>query len=125
MIRHSLDFAEFDTKTGRALVYGYPYAYRSAFLNQYFENAVRSSHPEGTDVLYRASLFANYRVLRRVREILNLGGTEDFLNFLEEMFMSLGYGKPLVSKKDIKLIASPIAQTHLYVHHTPSPRPLT
>ncbi len=124
MMKHSLDFVKFNAETGRALIHGYPYAYRSAFLNQYFENAVRSAHPDGTGVLYKASLFANYRVLRRAKESLNLEDESEFLKFLEMLFMSLGYGKPLTSKEDIKLIASPIAQTYLYVHHTTSDVPM-
>ncbi|NPA79721.1 MAG: hypothetical protein GXO29_01540 [Thermotogae bacterium] len=122
-VRHSLDFAEFDPAIGKALVFGYPYAYRSAFLNQYFEEAIKSSHPKGPDVLYDASLFANYRVLRAAGRSMGLKG-EEFLDFAESFFMSMGYGNVQVSRKDIKLVASPIAHTYLYVHRTPSETPV-
>lgn len=124
MIRHSLDFAEFNPRRGKSLVWGYPYAYRSAFLNQYFEEAVRTAHEDGRGVLYRASEFANYRVLRRARESLGLEDERGFLDYAETLFMSLGYGRILVENDNLKLIASPIAQTYLYVHHTPSESPM-
>ncbi|GEM_PF-4429428 len=124
MIRHTLDFAKYDPATGKSLVYGYPYAYRSAFLNQYFEDAVRSSHPKGQNILYHASIFANYRVLRSAKEEMGLKERKDLIDFLESFFMSMGYGTLSVEKESIKLVASPIAQTYLYVHHTPSETPV-
>lgn len=124
MIKHTLDFVEFDPSTGRSLVFGYPYAYRSAFLNQYFEDAIRASHPKGKEMLYRASVFANYRTLKRAREVLKLEGREAFLDFAETLFMSFGYGSVMVGKDSVKLLASPIAQTYLYVHHSPSDVPI-
>lgn len=124
MIRHTLDFVEFKPEIGKSLIWGYPYGYRSAFLNQYFEEAIKTAHPDGQALLYHSSIFANYRVLKRAKENLALRDKKDFIDFLETFFMSMGYGAVSVGKEAIKLVASPIAQTYLYVHHTPSETPV-
>ncbi len=124
MIKHTLDFAEYRPEIGKSLIYGYPYGYRSAFLNQYFEDAINLAHSEGRRILYHSSLFANYRVLKRAKEEMGLKDSGELMNFLESFFMSMGYGSLTVAKEDIKVVASPIAHTYLYVHHTPSETPI-
>ncbi|NPB03504.1 MAG: hypothetical protein GXO39_03695 [Thermotogae bacterium] len=121
-IRHTLDFVEPNPDVGKLLINGYPYTYRSAFLNQYFEDAVRTSHPTGREILYYSSLFANYRVLKVFAD--RSDDPQNFLDVSESFFMSMGYGRPVVESGAVKLISSPIAQTYLYLNTHPSTEPV-